>query len=214
MIGVLLADDHAEFRATMRDLLASFDDIDVLGEAQDGRDAIALAESTAPDVVLMDLKMPDLDGIEATREITQRTQASVLVLTTYDDDALVAQAIASGACGYVLKATPSDEIAAVIRLCAKGYMTLGPSVAARCGRGADDEDARLSRAAGKLSERDLEVLRLVGRGLTNREIASQLGPSEGTVRNYVSGILDTLSARNRTELAAVARIVLGRSQLR
>jgi DNA-binding NarL/FixJ family response regulator len=214
VISVLMVDDHEMFRTGMRRLLSMFDDIEVVGEATDGREAIAQAERLRPDVVLMDLRMPEIDGIEATREITARFPAMrVLVVTTFDEDDLVTEAIAAGACGYVLKAMPSEDIAHLIRLCARGYQMFGPGVGGAVRLPAPGGSV-LEAAGVRLSEREFEVLRLVGRGFTNREIAEELVLSEGTVRNYVSGLLGRFNAKHRTELALTANAILARIRLR
>jgi DNA-binding NarL/FixJ family response regulator len=215
-ISVLVVDDHEIFRAGLRMVLSSFEDIAVVGEAVDGVTAVSQVESLRPAVVLMDLRMPQLDGIGATREIAARFPGTrVLIVSTFDGDEMVAEAVVAGASGYVLKASPPEDIAGVVRLCAKGYSVFGPGTMSFLQKGLLSPDGEaIDEAIARLSERELEVLRLIGRGMTNREIAAALNLSDGTVRNYVSNLLAQLSAKHRTELALVANTLLARMKLR
>jgi DNA-binding NarL/FixJ family response regulator len=215
VVSVLIVDDHEIFRAGLRMVLSTFDDINVVGEAVDGLQAVAQVESLRPEIVLMDLRMPQLDGIGATREITTRFSSRVLIVSTFDGDEMVAEAIVAGASGYVLKASPPEDIAHVVRLCSRGYSIFGPGTMAFLQSGLmSPQGGAIDEAISRLSERELDILRLIGRGSTNREIAEELSLSDGTVRNYVSNLLSQLSAKHRTELALIANTVLARMKLR
>lgn len=206
MITVLICDDQAVVREGLRAILKTAGDIDVVGVAQDGSEAVELVARLNPAVALMDLKMPGLNGVQATRRIRAEHPATrVLVLTTYDADDWVFDAIRAGASGYVLKDSPAEALLAAIRGTAAGQAHVDPAVAPRV----------LSKLAGllptsnpealhDLSERELDILRLIARGLTNADIAARLFLSEGTVRNYVSQVLSKLGVTDRTQAAVVA----------
>jgi DNA-binding NarL/FixJ family response regulator len=208
-IRVLIADDQALFREGLHTLLDAHPDVDVVGEASNGEEAIALTLSLKPDVVLMDLRMPVADGTSATRRILQgRMPCRIIALTTFDDDESVFEALRAGAIGYLLKDVPSEKLVEAIRAAAKGESCLVPSVASKVVA----EFARLSRErSGRtsleeiLSGRELEVLRWVARGASNKEIASQLRIAEGTVKNHVTNILEKLGVGDRTNAALRAR---------
>lgn len=204
---VLICDDQATVRDGLRLMLGLEPDIEVIGVAQDGAAALALVSTSAPDLVLMDLKMPVMNGIEATRQIVARfPDTRVLVLTTYDADEWVFDAVQAGAAGYLLKDTPREELVAAVRgtVAGKGY--IDPTVAGKLLRQvAQGPSANGTQAlAAKLSERELAVLRLMARGHSNQEIARALHLSEGTVRNYVSVLLDKLGVADRTQAALLA----------
>lgn len=208
-VTVLIADDQDLVRAGLRALLGNDEDLRVVGEARTGREAVALARRYAPDVVLMDLRMPDGTGVEATREIVGDAALAgtrVLILTTFDDDDDVFEAIRAGAAGYALKDTGVDELRRSIVVVAAGGSVLAPEVArrvmARLAVSLPDREAADSLA--ELTERELEVLRGVARGETNEEIGASLFISQATARTYVSRILAKLGARDRTELAIIA----------
>ena len=206
MITVLICDDQVVVREGLRAILKTAGDIDVVGVAQDGSEAVELVARLNPAVALMDLKMPGLNGVQATRRIRAEHPATrVLVLTTYDADDWVFDAIRAGASGYVLKDSPAEALLAAIRGTAAGQAHVDPAVAPRV----------LSKLAGllptsdpealhDLSERELDILRLIARGLTNADIAARLFLSEGTVRNYVSQVLSKLGVTDRTQAAVVA----------
>jgi len=202
VIRVLICDDQEVVREGLRVMLRGASDIEVVGTAPDGAAAVALLDATRPDVLLMDLRMPGLNGIQATREIRQRRPgARVLVLTTYDADEWVFDAIRSGAAGYVLKDTPAEDLIAAIRAVAAGKTPVDPKVAGRL-------FAQIARTApvdaaplAELSPRERDVLALLTRGLSNAEIAATVHLSEGTVRNYVSTILSKLRVADRTQAA-------------
>jgi NarL family two-component system response regulator LiaR len=203
-ITVLLVDDHAIVRQGVRTFLELQPDILVIGEAETGADAVRLASEYAPDVVLMDLKLPEMDGIEATRklvEISPRTQ--VIVLTSYHEDEHIFPAIRAGAISYVLKDIRPAALADVVRKAAAGDAVLHPRVARRL-----IQELKGARAAADalavLTEREVEVLRLVGEGLTNAEIAGRLIISEKTAKSHISNILSKLHLADRTQAAVYA----------
>jgi len=209
-IKILLVDDQPLFREGLRTVLSLHSDFEVVGEAANGSEAIRLSRSLLPSVVLMDLQMPILDGVSATRRLhEEQPSCRVIVLTTFDDDEMVFDGLRAGAVGYLLKDVPSEELAEAIRAAARGESFLQPSVAAKVVA----EFARLSgRTAAvmdsliePLSERELEILRLIARGTSNREIASGLFIAEGTVKNHVTNILAKLGVRDRTQAAIKAK---------
>ena len=209
-IKILLVDDQPLFREGLRTLLSVQSDFEVVGEAGNGEDAIRLVRSLLPSVVLMDLQMPVLDGVAATRRLhDEQPDCRVIVLTTFDDDEMVFDGLRAGAVGYLLKDAPSEKLAEAIRVAARGESFLQPSVAAKVVA----EFARLTRkpvgtvnsVIEPLSERELEILRLIARGASNREIAGTLFLAEGTVKNHVTNILGKLEARDRTQAALKAK---------
>jgi len=213
VIRVLLVDDQALFCEGLRTLLDLQPDIEVVGEANNGREAIECVARAAPDVVLMDIQMPVLDGVAATRDIrAHHPNTQVIVLTTFDDDEYVFEALRAGAVGYLLKDVASDRLAEAVRSAARGESFLQPSVAAKVvaeyTRLADAPHAR-ERAnqalVEPLSDRELEVLRLVATGASNKEIAATLVIAEGTVKNHVTNILGKLGVRDRTQAALNAK---------
>jgi DNA-binding NarL/FixJ family response regulator len=206
-IRVLIADDHPLFRGGLRSLLESVDDLEVCGEATTGEEAVVLARSASPDVVVMDLNMPDLGGIEATRRIVETADdVHVLVMTMHEDDEAVFAALRAGAHGYVLKGALQDETLRAIRAVANGEAILGPTIAARLQRYlTSPPTADPTDAFPQLTERELDVLELLAGRRTNAEIAATLFLSQKTVRNYVSGILAKLKVADRAEARLVAR---------
>ncbi len=212
-IRVLLVDDQALFREGLRTLLDLQPDLEVVGEAGDGREALEQVARLRPDVTLMDLRMPVLDGATATREIHARGLSTrVIVLTTFDDDETVFDGLRAGAVGYLLKDVPSGKLVEAIRAAARGESFLQPSVAAKVVA----EFTRLSeRPAGRaaanatlvepLSARELEILGLLAGGASNREIAERLFIAEGTAKNHITNILGKLGVRDRTRAALRAR---------
>jgi NarL family two-component system response regulator LiaR len=200
-IRVLVADDHAIVRKGIRALLATELDIEIVGEAENGREAVTEAEKLQPDVVLMDLVMPEMDGIEAIRRITaHQPEARILVLTSFAADDKVFPAIKAGALGYLLKDSGPEELVQAIRQVYRGESSLHPTIARKLLQ-------ELSRPSERpptpepLTEREVEVLRLVARGQSNQEIADQLVISEATVRTHVSNILSKLQLASRTQAA-------------
>jgi DNA-binding NarL/FixJ family response regulator len=209
-VRVLLVDDQALFREALATLLGVRDEIEVVGEAGDGAAALEQAAELRPDVVLMDLHMPVLDGIAATRRLrVEQPAVRVLALTTFDDDEDVFAALRAGAVGYLLKDVASDRLVEALLAAARGESVLQPSVAAKVvARFAllpDDAAPRPQPLVVPLSDRELEVLRLLGDGCSNREIATALFLAEGTVKNHVTNVLAKLGARDRTQAALRGR---------
>lgn len=212
-IKVLIVDDHQVVRQGLRTFLELQDDVDVVGEAADGAAAVELAEALEPDVVLMDLVMPELDGIEATRRITESGRgASVIVLTSFAEDDQVFPAIEAGAASYLLKDVSPEDLVAAVRAAYRGEPRLHPEVARKLMEAARSGGAPPPAAAppgttpaaqspGDLTDRELEVVRLVAQGLTNHEIAGRLWISEKTVKAHVSHVLTKLRLKDRTQLA-------------
>lgn len=209
-IRVLLVDDQRLMREGLRTLLELESDIQVVGEAGDGQAALDAYISLQPDVTLMDIQMPGMDGVEATRRLRQAwPEARVMILTTFDDDAYVFEGLRAGALGYLLKDVSGHDLAQAVRTVAAGGALIQPSVAAkvvaefaRLAPPARPPDAGL---AEPLSDRERDILRLVARGLTNAEIAQRLSLAEGTVKNYVTNILQKIGGRDRTQAALRAR---------
>jgi DNA-binding NarL/FixJ family response regulator len=203
----LLVDDQSLLREGLKTLLELHSDLKVIGEASNGEEAEFLVGRLKPQIVLMDLRMPRCDGVTATRRIVERwPDVHVLVLTTYDDDELVFQSIDAGASGYLLKDVGSDALAEAIRAASRGDSPLQPSIARKVLRRLRSS-APVSEPlpeAEPLTRRELDVLRLLGAGATNREIADTLALSEGTVKNYISTILAKTGLRDRTQAALYA----------
>lgn len=209
MIRVLLVDDQSLIRQGLKALLELEPDLQVVGEAENGQSAIALVETLQPDVVLMDIRMPIMDGVAATKEIVEQfADSKVLVLTTFDDDEYVAAAMGYGAQGYLLKDTPSEELAAAIRAVHKGYTQLGPGILEKVMIKPPVPSVNPSPNWDDLTPREREVLKLIATGASNREIAQQLYISEGTVKNHVTRILSQLGLRDRTQAAILAHSFL------
>lgn len=204
-IRVLLTDDHAIVRKGVRALLATERDIQVVGEAGDGAEAVAQAEALCPDVILMDLMMPKLDGIEATHQITTKIpSARVIVLTSFAADEKVFPAIKAGALGYLLKDSGPEELVRAIRQVHRGEPSLEPSIARKVLLELAQPPKQQPLTADPLTERELEVLRLIAQGCSNKEIAMKLSVSELTVRTHVSNILGKLHLASRTQAALYA----------
>jgi DNA-binding NarL/FixJ family response regulator len=208
VIGVLLADDQDMVRAGFRLILSTEPDIEVVGEAKDGEEAVAAARRLQPDVVLMDIRMPRLDGISATRRLLtgSPTPTRVVVLTTFDVDSYVYDALRAGASGFLLKNAPPEDLVHAIRVVADGAALLDPAVTRRV----IEEFARTPAPQAsppdvkRLTERELEVLHLLARGLSNAEIASSLFVSEATVKTHVGRLLDKLGLRDRVQAVVFA----------
>jgi DNA-binding NarL/FixJ family response regulator len=208
VIRVLVADDQALVRAGFRAILEAQEDLEVVGEAADGGEAVTIAREVRPDVVLMDVRMPGVDGIEATRRLVLDGDAPrVLMLTTFDLDEYVYEAMKAGASGFLLKDAPRDQLVGAVRTVAAGDALLAPALVRRL-----IEDfvrrpppgARSPTDLAELTERELEVLALIARGLANAEIAAQLFLSEATVRTHVSHILAKLGLRDRVQAVVLA----------
>ena len=206
-IRVLLVDDQGLFREALATLLGLHSQLEIVGEAGDGEAGVALAQTLRPDVVLMDLRMPGMSGVEATRRLRSLVpEARVLVLTTFEDDDEVLAAIEAGAAGYMLKASPAEKLVEAICTVMRGGSPLEPSVAskvmaelARLSRRQSEE--RCQRLADPLSARELEVLRALCEGLSNKEIAAKLGLTEGTDKNHMTQVLSKLGVLDRTQAA-------------
>ncbi len=209
-IRILLVDDQTMFRQGMRMLLSSQPEFEIVGEAADGEEALVKTAQLKPQVVLMDLRMPVLDGAAATRRLrAAHPEVRVIVLTTFDEDEAVFDGLRSGAIGYLLKDAPTDKLYEAIRAAARGESFLQPSVAARVvaefARLAEQSPAGNQSLREPLSPRELEILRLLANGATNKEIAAQLVLAEGTVKNHVTNILTKLDVTDRTRAALRAR---------
>lgn len=203
---VIICDDQAIVRDGLAMLLKLEPDIEVVGTTEDGAEAVEMVADKRPDLILMDLKMPIMNGVEATRQIRMKySEVKVLVLTTYADDEWVFDAIQAGASGYLLKDTPREELISAVRGTVTGKTYVDPSIA---GKVLDQVSSHLTQPAtsitSKLTEREIEVLRLIARGLNNTDIADQLFLSDGTVRNHVSAILSKLGVSDRTQAAVIA----------
>ncbi|MEB3217927.1 MAG: response regulator transcription factor [Nostocales cyanobacterium 94392] len=207
MIRLLLVDDESLIRRGLKALLKLEADLEIVGEGENGIDAIAKVESLQPDVVLMDIRMPIMDGVAATRQICQQFSTKVLILTTFADEDYVAQALRYGAAGYLLKDTPSEELAQAIRMVHKGYTQLGPGI----GKVMEQIPA-ISKSIppgwDELTPRELDILKLIAKGASNREIAETLYIAEKTVKNNVTRILSRLNLRDRTQAAIIASSLL------
>ena len=203
---ILLCDDQAVIRDGLEMLLNLEKDFQVIGAAQDGAEAVELAAQKQPDLILMDLKMPIMNGSEATRQIRAKfPHIKILVLTTYDDDEWVFDAIRAGASGYLLKDTSRQKIVEAIRGTMDGKSFVDPAIAGKLlNQVASRQTQPASILTDKLTERELDVLRLIAKGINNSEIATQLHLSEGTVRNHVSAILEKLGVSDRTQAAVIA----------
>lgn len=196
MITVLVVDDHAVVRAGLAQLLAGADDLEVVGTAGDGAEAVELARELTPDVVLMDLQMPGMDGVEATRRVVADGLAQVLVLTSYSDAERIVAALAAGAVGYLLKDAEPDDVLAGIRAVARGESPIHPRAARQL------LGARAARPTGPdLTPRETEVLGLVRAGLANKQIARRLGISERTVKAHLTSVFTRIGVTDRTQAA-------------
>lgn len=216
MIRVLLADDQVLVRSGFSLILSVEDDVEVVGEASDGAAAIGLARELRPDVVLMDVQMPVMDGIEATRRIVVEDLAKVLVLTTFDHDEYVFDGLAAGASGFLLKNSDAEHLVDAVRTVAAGHALLAPQVTRRViaqmvagerppsGTGADLRRAQVPAGVALLTPREREVLELVGTGLSNAEIAAALFLGEATVKTHVSNLLSKLHLRDRVQAVVLA----------
>jgi DNA-binding NarL/FixJ family response regulator len=213
MIKVLLVDDQGLIRQGLRALLELESDLEIVGEAENGEQAINCVAEFQPDVVLLDIRMPIMDGVAATQEIQKRfPKTKILVLTTFDDDEYVSAALQNGAMGYLLKDTPSEELAVAIRAVYKGYTQLGPGIVRKLltqfSNAIPTQSPPVPSSLTELTPREKEVLRLIATGASNREIAQKLYISEGTVKNHVTNILNRLSLRDRTQAAIWANTYL------
>jgi DNA-binding NarL/FixJ family response regulator len=208
MIKVLLVEDQEIFRQGLATLLSVEEDLELVGEASNGMEAIKLTEQLQPDVILMDVRMPVCNGVVATREINQKSPwIKILVLTTFDDDEYIWQSLQAGAISYLLKSTPSEQVATAIRAAYLGYTQLDLTIATRV---FSHLKPHVTAFESKdylhlLSSRELEILKLVGQGKNNQEIALLLHLTEGTVKNYITRILSQLNFRDRVSAALWAQ---------
>lgn len=206
MIRLLLVDDQDLFRQGLAALLTIEDDLQVIGQAGNGQEAIDFCRESQPDVILMDVRMPICDGVRATREIHQRYPwIRILVLTTFDEDEYIWQSLQAGAMGYLLKSTPSNQVANAIRSLHQGHSQLGPTIAPKVFAQINPIPASKESHRHLFSERELDVLMLLGQGYNNREIAQTLHLTEGTVKNHITRILSQLGMRDRTQAALWAQ---------
>jgi DNA-binding NarL/FixJ family response regulator len=209
-IRIVLVDDQALFRESLALLLGAQPDLQVVGEAANGEAALQLVATARPQVVLMDLRMPILDGVAATRRLrADHPDVRVIALTTFDDDVDMFAALRAGAIGYLLKDVSGETLFAAVRMAARGESFLPPPIAtkvvAELARIADSPQVRPQPLPHPLSERELEIVGLLARGATNREIAAALVLAEGTIKNHLTNILGKLGARDRTEAALIAK---------
>jgi len=207
-IRVVVVDDEPMVCAHLRTILGSADDLEVVGEAHDGAAAVQAVARDRPDVVLMDLRMPGVDGLTAIERINQRPDPPVVVaLTTFDADQYVLRALRAGAAGFLVKSTPPEELIRLVRVAADGNMVLSPAAARRLVAASAERQSTRQRAqqlVESLTERELEVLACLGEGLSNAQIAERLYLSEATVKGYVSRMLDKLGCANRTQIGLLA----------
>jgi DNA-binding NarL/FixJ family response regulator len=210
VIDVLIVDDHTLMRAGLRGLISAAEDMQVVGLAADGVEALEALTTVTPDVVLMDLSMPVMDGVAATRQITaEHPEVAVLVLTSFSDQQRVLETLDAGAIGYVLKDTDPANLLEAIRAAARGHSPLDPQVARTI-----LHSRRAPAPVAELTEREQEVLELVGRGLANKQIARALGIREGTVKAHLTSVFQRIGVRDRTSAALWARTNLPESPRR
>ena len=208
MIRILLVDDQTLIRQGLASLLSLEEDFEIVGHAGNGAEAVSLAESLKPDVILMDIRMPVMDGVAATRAIREKhPDIKILILTTFDEDEYIVQAMQAGASGYLLKDAPTEQLSAAIKSIYSGFTQLGPTIASKL-------FSRLNATAGTQTRedaqsmftgRELEILKLLGLGKSNKEIAQSLYITEGTVKNHITKILSLLNVRDRTQAALWAQ---------
>ena len=209
MIRVLLVDDQSLVREGLKSLLEAQEDLAIIAEAENGQEAVESVKKDPPDVVLMDVRMPIMDGVVATQTIlASHPEVKILILTTFDDEAFVGDAVRAGAKGYLLKDTPSTELAEAIRMVQKGYTQLGPGILEKAMQSSPPvKEPQSVDVSGfhELTPREQEVLQLIAEGKSNREIAGELYIAERTVKNHVNSILRTLDVRDRTQAAILVK---------
>ncbi|HZC27446.1 MAG TPA: response regulator transcription factor [Actinopolymorphaceae bacterium] len=208
MVRVVVVDDEPMVCAHLRTILGSADDIEVVDEAHDGAAGVEAVVRSRPDVVLMDLRMPRVDGISAIRRINELPEPpAVVALTTFDADEYVLRSLRAGASGFLVKSTPPEDLIGLVRVAADGHTVLSPAAARRLVAASSDKTSARDRArelVGSLTERETEVLACLGEGMSNQQIAGRLYLSEATVKGYVSRILGKLGSANRTQLGLLA----------
>ncbi|MCE1252205.1 MAG: response regulator transcription factor [Anaerolineae bacterium] len=204
-IRIIIADDHTVVREGLAAILGAQNDMELVGVATDGLEAVDLTTKFKPDVILMDMVMPRMDGLTAIQTIKAAyPEAHILVLTSFADDERVFPAIKAGAMGYLLKDTPREELIQAVRNVAQGFISLHPSIARRIIREINQPVESPTQPAITLTEREMETLRLIARGMSNQEMASSMGIHENTVAKYVSAVLSKLQLANRTQAALYA----------
>lgn len=204
-VNVVVVDDHRVVRAGLVALLSRHREITIVGEAGNGAEAVRLARALKPDVVLMDIRMPEMNGVEATRQIrAESPTVEVLILTTYDDDELIWSGLEAGAKGYLLKDAPAEELISAIFQVAAGHSILPPNIAAKLVTRIRHGGGSPERPSANLTERELDILRLIAQGSPNKEIAATLHISENTVKTHISNVLHKMDAKDRTEAVAKA----------
>ena len=208
MIKVLIADDQELIRQSLQIVLGIREEISVIGTAGNGNEVIRLVQKEKPDVILMDVRMPEMDGVQCTRMIKERyPQIKIIILTTFDDDEFVFSALKYGASGYLLKGISMDELEKAIRTVHQGGATINPGIASKVVElfsemAQSNYDIMIeAENVDELTDGEWEIIKLIGRGMSNKEIAKAISLSEGTVRNYLSSILNKLNLRDRTQLA-------------
>jgi DNA-binding NarL/FixJ family response regulator len=208
MIRLLLVDDQTLIRQGLASLLSLEEDFEVVGQAGNGTEAVAVVETLTPDVILMDIRMPVMDGVAATRAIREKNpDIKILVLTTFDEDEYIVQAMQAGASGYLLKDAPTEQLSAAIRSIYSGFTQLGPTIASKLFSKLNVPSATQTKedAQSMFTGRELEILKLLGLGKSNKEIANSLYITEGTVKNHITKILSLLNVRDRTQAALWAQ---------
>jgi DNA-binding NarL/FixJ family response regulator len=208
VVRVVVVDDEPMVCAHLRTILGSAEDIEVVGEGSDGASGVEAVVRSRPDVVLMDLRMPGVDGLTAIERIGELADPpAVVVLTTFDADQYVLRALRAGAAGFLVKSTPPEDLIGLVRVAAEGHMVLSPTAARRLVAASADSHSARDRArklVGSLTEREVEVLACLGEGLSNAQIAARLYLSEATIKGYVSRMLDKLGCANRTQAGLIA----------
>jgi DNA-binding NarL/FixJ family response regulator len=211
MIRVMIAEDQELIRQSLEIILGSKPDIELVGMAENGKEAVELAKTLVPDIILMDIRMPEIDGVKCIKLIKERhPQIRIIVLTTFDDDEYVYNALKNGASGYLLKGISSKELVDSIRTVSQGGALINPNIAVKVvelfSKMANaDFKIKIDEASIKsLSKNELKIIQLIGRGMSNKEITEKLNFSEGTIRNYISGVLSKLNLRDRTQIAIFA----------
>ena len=208
MIRLMLVDDQTLIRQGLASLLSLEDDFEIVGHASHGAEAVSLVDALTPDIILMDIRMPVMDGVAATKVIRERFPAmKILVLTTFDEDEYIVQAMQAGASGYLLKDAPTEQLAAAIRSVNSGFTQLGPTIGPKLFSrlSANSQAQPKEDAQAMFTGRELEILKLLGQGKSNKEIAQTLFITEGTVKNHITKILSLLNVRDRTQAALWAQ---------
>ena len=208
MIRLMLVDDQTLIRQGLASLLSLEEDFEIVGHASHGAEAVSLIDTLTPDIILMDIRMPVMDGVAATKAIRERNPAmKILVLTTFDEDEYIVQAMQAGASGYLLKDAPTEQLAAAIRSVNSGFTQLGPTIAPKLFSRLNSASSAQPKedAQSMFTGRELEILKLLGQGKSNKEIAQSLYITEGTVKNHITKILSLLNVRDRTQAALWAQ---------